>query len=158
MKRGSTLFLKFVIFLIGIAALAWLFWFPSTEGRAKDLDLVSIYLNPVIAYMYLASTSFFVGLYQAFKLLGYIEQNKVFSQESVTALRNIKYCVLAFIGFIIVAEALLILFGMDDDKAGPVALGIYTIFVSVVVATAVAIAQRLLQNAVDIKSENDLTV
>jgi hypothetical protein len=32
------------------------------------------------------------------------------------------------------------------------------IFASIVIATAAAIFQRLLQNAVDMKSENDLTV
>lgn len=158
MKRGSTLFLKVVLFLIGIGVLAGLVWFPQTEGRAKDLSLVSIYLDPVIAYMYLASTPFFVALYQAFKLLGYIERNKVFSQSSVIALRNIKYCVLSLIGFILISEALLLFSGQDDDKAGPMALGIYVTFASVVVATAVAIGERLLQNAVDMKSENDLTV
>jgi DUF2975 family protein len=37
-------------------------------------------------------------------------------------------------------------------------LGIFTTFASIVIATAAAVFQRLLQNAVDIKSENDLTV
>src|SRR6266496_4252219 len=45
-----------------------------------------------------------------------------------------------------------------DDPAGPTALGIFTTFASIVIATAAALFQRLLQNAVDIKSENDLTV
>jgi hypothetical protein len=37
-------------------------------------------------------------------------------------------------------------------------LGIFTTFASIVIATTAAVFQRLLQNAVDIKSENDLTV
>ena len=158
MKRGSTLFLKVVIFLIAVGVFAGLIWFPQTEGRATNLDLVSIYLDPVIIYVYIASIPFFVALYQAFKLLGYIEQNKTFSQFSVGALRNIKYCAIAIIGFILIAEVFLIFWGQEDDKAGPMAFGIYTTFASIVIATAVAVAQKLLQNAVDIKSENDLTV
>jgi hypothetical protein len=47
---------------------------------------------------------------------------------------------------------------VDDDPAGITALGIFTTFASIVVATAAAVFQKLLQNAVDIKSENDLTV
>ena len=37
-------------------------------------------------------------------------------------------------------------------------MGLFLIFVSAVVATAAAVFERTLQSAVDIKSENDLTV
>src|SRR3990172_6510003 len=92
MKKSSTIFLQAVIVLIGIVALAIMIRFPLTEGRAANLDLFSIYSDPFIVYGYLASIPFFVALYQAFKLLGYIGQNKVFSLNSVKALRTIKYC------------------------------------------------------------------
>ena len=36
--------------------------------------------------------SLFVALYNAFRLLGYIGQNKVFSTNSVKTLKNIKHC------------------------------------------------------------------
>jgi biopolymer transport protein ExbB/TolQ len=45
-----------------------------------------------------------------------------------------------------------------DDIAGGVAMGLVITFVSIVVATVAAVFERLLQSAVDIKSENDLTV
>src|SRR4249919_802863 len=100
MKKGSTLFLKFVICLIAIGALIWLIWFPQLEGRAANLDLISIYKDPLIIYTFIASTPFFVALYQAFKLLGYVDNNKVFSQSSVNAVRNIKYCAFIISGLI----------------------------------------------------------
>src|SRR3954464_2607894 len=100
MKQGSTLFLKIVISLIGIVALAGMLRFPQTEGRAANLDLISIYADPLIIYGYLASIPFFVALYQAFKLLGYVDNNNVFSQRAVKAVRNIKYCAIAISGFI----------------------------------------------------------
>jgi hypothetical protein len=158
LKRGSTLFLKAVIILIAIGALAWMIRFPQLEGRAANLDLISIYTDPFIIYGYIASIPFFVALYQAFKLLGYIEKNEVFSQTAVKALRTIKYCAIAIIGFIAGGEAFIILNANGDDYAGPVALGIFTTFVSIVIATAAAVFQGLLQSAVDMKSENDLTV
>jgi hypothetical protein len=159
MKRGSTIFLKAVISLIGIMMLAGLIRFPLTEGRAASLDLFSIYWDPFIAYMYVASIPFFVALYQAFKLLGYIGQNKVFSLSSVKALRTIKYCAIAIAGFIVVGEVCLIITRHGkDDMAGPISLGIITAFISIVIATAAAVFEKLLQSAVDIKSENDLTV
>ncbi|MNY15988.1 hypothetical protein D3C86_1492290 [compost metagenome] len=45
-----------------------------------------------------------------------------------------------------------------DDPAGFLAICIVTTFVSIVVATAAAIFEKLLQNAVDMKSENELTI
>lgn len=157
MKKGSTLFLKFVICLIAIAALILLIWLPQLEGRAANLDLISIYVDPLIIYAYIGSIPFFVALYQAFKLLGYIEQDQLFSEKAVRALRNIKLCAIAIIGFIVAGIAFIIL-GVEEDPAGVVAMGIYTTFATVVIATAAAVFERLLQNAVDIKSENDLTV
>ena len=160
MKKSSTVFLQIVIVLIGIVALAIMIRFPLTEGRATNLDLVSIYADPFLVYGYLASIAFFVALYQAFKLLGYIGQNKVFSLNSVKALRTIKYCAMILIGFIVGAEAYfnIVQRGKGEDIAGGVAIGLVMIFLSVVIATAAAVFERLLQSAVEIKSENDLTV
>ncbi len=158
LKRGSTLFLKVVILLIAIGVLATMIRFPQTEGRATNLDLISIYTDPLIIYGYIASIPFFAALYQAFKLLGYVDTNKVFSQLAVKALRNIKYCAIIISGLIVLGILYIRLFVNGDDPAGPTALGIFTTFASIVIATAAAIFERLLQNAVDIKSENDLTV
>jgi hypothetical protein len=46
----------------------------------------------------------------------------------------------------------------SDDRAGGVFVGAVIIFASIVVATAMAVLERGLQNAVDMNSENDLTV
>jgi len=159
MKRISIIFLQAVIVLIGIVALAILIWFPLTEGRATNLDLVSIYLDPFILYGYAASIAFFVALYKAFKLLGYIGQNKVFSSNSVKTLKSIKYCAFVLSILIVLVGLYIRLFhDKEDDPAGFLAICIVTTFVSIVVATAAAIFEKLLQNAIDIKSENDLTI
>ena len=106
------------------------------------------------------SIPFFIALYQAFKVLGYVGQNKVFSPEVVKALRTIKYCALAIIGFVVVEEIFILLMnnGDNDNPGAPIFMGILITFPSIVVATAAAMFERILQNAVDIKSENDLTV
>ena len=51
-----------------------------------------------------------------------------------------------------------IMLSNSDDRAGGVFMGILITFGSIVVATAAAMFERILQNAVDIKSENVLTV
>jgi hypothetical protein len=158
MKKGSTIFLKFVICLIAIGAFIWLIWFPMLEGRAANLDIISIYADPLIIYAYIGSIPFFIALYQAFKLLGYLDGNKVFSQFSVNAVKKIKYYAITFSGFIVLGILYIRLFVKGDDPAGVTALSILITFASIVIATAAAVFQRLLQNAIDIKSENDLTV
>lgn len=159
MKRSSIIFLRAVIVLIGIGVLAGMIRFPLIEGRAANLDLFHIYWDPFIWYAYVASIPFFVSLFQAFKLLGLIGKNKVFSLNSVRALRTIKYSAITEIAAILIAVVYIRMFhAKDDDPAGFIALGIVAAFISVVFASAAAVAQKLLENAVDIKSENDLTV
>ena len=158
MKRSSTIFLQVVIVLIGIGALALMLWEPHIEGRNAHATLFEIYFkDPFLAYAYIASIPFFVALYQAFKVLGYAGQNKVFSQAAVKALRTIKYCAIAIIGFVAVGEIFIMLGDQDDRRAG-FSWASSSPSVRSSIATAAAMFERILQNAVDIKSENDLTV
>jgi hypothetical protein len=159
MKRISIIFLQAVIVLIGIVALVILIRFPLTEGRAANLDLFSIYADPFILYGYATSIAFFVALYKAFNLLGYIGQNKVFSSNAVKALKSIKHCAIVLSVLIVMAGLYIRIFhNKEDDPAGFLAICIVTTFVAIVVATAAAIFEKILQNAIDMKSENDLTI
>lgn len=160
MKKGSTLFLQAVIVLIGIVALTLMLWEPHIEGRNVNATLFEIYFkDPFLAYAYTASIAFFLALYKAFRLLGYIRHNQIFSLRSVKALRTIKYCGLALVVFILGAEAyLFFVMRGKDDIAGGMAVGHFLLFISAVIATAAAIFEKTLQSAVDIKSEHDLTV
>jgi hypothetical protein len=160
MKRSSTIFLQVVIVLIGIGALALMLWEPHIEGRNAHATLFEMYFkDPFLAYAYIASIPFFVALSQAFKLLGYVRQNTTFSQATVKALRTIKYCAIAMIGFVAVSVIFMYpMFGDKDDRPAGVFMRILITFPSIVIATAAGMFERILQNAVDIKSENDLTV
>jgi len=153
-SRSATIFLQVVIVLVGIGALALLLWEPHLEGRNAHATTFEIYFkDPFLAYAYTASIAFFVALFQAFTLLGYIRQNKAFSPNAVRALRTIKYCAITLVAMIGAAVAYLCLFVRGkDDIAGGVAMGVAMIFVSVVVAAAASVFERLLQNAVDRKS------
>src|SRR5215475_11195616 len=99
MKRGSTIFLRIVIVLIGIGALTFMLWEPTVEGVNAHATLFQMYFNLFVVYAFIASIPFFVALYQAFKVLGYAGQNMVFSPEAVKALRIIKLCAIAIICF-----------------------------------------------------------
>ena len=158
-KRTSTVFLKAVIILIGIVTLALLLWEPQIEGVNAQATNFEIYFkDPFIALVYIGSIPFFTALYQAFKVLRYVRQNKTFSQTTVQALRTIKYCAIAIIGFVAVEEIFIMLGNSSDDPAGGVFMGILITFGSIVIAAAAAMFEQILQSAMDIKSEKDLTV
>ena len=141
--------------LIGLGALAFLLWEPHIEGRNAHAALFDIYFkDPFLAYAYVASIPFFVALYQAFRILGYIRQNQALSQESVKALQRIKVCALAIIGFVAGGELFIVLCN-SDDRAGGVFIGLVITFGSVVVANAAAMFERILQNAGDIEPGNE---
>jgi len=154
MKQGSTLFLKLVISLIGLAVLAlcvYLLLATISSGEAGDF-------LPVLLVMYIAAIPFFFALYQTLKLLIYIDKSKAFSVSSVKALKNIKYCAIAISGLYAAGMPFIVHLADKDDAPGATALGLVIIFASIVIATFAAVLQRLLQEAIDIKSENDLTV
>jgi hypothetical protein len=158
MKRSSTVFLRAVLVLIGIGAVALLLWEPHIEGRNAHATPFEIYFkDPFLAYAYIGSIPFFVGLYHAFRVLGYAGRNREFSLPAVRSLRIIKYCAIAVVFFVVGAEAW-ILSIQGEDRAGGFFIGVVIAFASIVVATFMAVLERAFQNAVDLKSENDLTV
>ena len=159
MKRSSIIFLQIVIVLIGLGALALLLWEPRIEGRNVNATNFEIYFkDPFLALVYVGSIPFFVALYQAIKVLGYAGQNQIFSPAAVKALGTIKFCALTIVGFVAVEEIIILLNRGNEDAAGGVFMGVLITFFSIVIATAAAMFERILQNAVDLKSENDLTV
>ena len=160
MKKRSavvlTTFLQAVIVLIGICALAFMLWEPHIEGRNARATFFEIYFkDPFLAYAYIASIPFFIALYQAFKVLEYVRHNETFSRASEKALGTIKYCAIAIIGFVAVSVVFLMFADKDDRPAG-VFMRILLAFSSIVIATAAAIFERTLHNALNTKSENDL--
>jgi len=150
--RISTIFLQAVTVLVGIGAVALLLWEPHIEGRNAHATLFQIYFNdPFLAFAYIASFSFFAGLYQAFRLLGYARDNKMFSQASVKAMRTIRFCAIAMIGFVTAGE-ILIMLADSDDRAGGVFMGILIAFGSLVVVAAAAMFEQILRDAMSMKS------
>lgn len=154
MKKISTIFLQIIIVMISIGAFAFMLWEPHLEGRNINATLFEIYFKDLfLAYVYIASIPFFVALYQAFKFLEYVRQNKIFSQPAIKALRIIKYCALTIIGFIMGAEGYLIIIQrkVEEDIAGGVMMGLVMILISIVVATATAVFEKNLQKSINTK-------
>lgn len=150
MKRVETLFLKIAVILIGIPVLALcIFWLPGFINYLSSIIIIAVYA---------AAISYYFALYQAFRLLCYIDKNKAFSELSVNALKNIKYCAIIISILFAVIAPLVFPVADADDAPGLVAFPLLIVFASSVIAVFAGVLQKLLKEAIDIKSENDLTV
>ena len=154
MKPNSTLFLKIVIFFIGLVVLALCIFVLPMGIRT---DRTGFYL-PILYGMYVTAIPFFYAIYHILKLLGYIDTNKAFSQLSINFFRHIKYSA-SLISILYSLGMPYIFYAADkDDAPGVVVIGLVFVFAPMVVAVFASVMQKLLQNALDLKSENDLTV
>ncbi|PIC67793.1 hypothetical protein CSV78_05635 [Sporosarcina sp. P16a] len=163
MKRGTTLFLKIAVILIGIPVLALcIFLLPQLAIEAKDATergwnfAYAVY--SILLVVYISVIPFYFALYQTFKLLNFIDKNQAFSELSVRALKKIKYCAIIISGLYIVALPFVFIMAEIDDAPGLVIVGMIPIFASMVIAVFAAVLHRLLKEAIDIKEENDLIV
>lgn len=160
MKRGSTHFLRFVLFLLGTGVLALcIFALPEMwKGGSEEFPMAGDAIFLIMIGMYATAVPFFIGLWQTLKLLAYIDHDKAFSDLSVKALRNIKYCASMIAVLYMGSVPLLFPIAQADDAPGLIPIGFGVSLAPVAVAVFAAILQRLLQSAIDMKSENDLTV
>lgn len=146
MKRISIVFFQAIIALIGILAIAMLIWFPTIEGRAANLDVVSIYADPFILYAYVVSIAFFIGLYKTFQLLGFVGRNEIYSPKAVKTLKGIRYCAMFLIGSIVIAGVFIkIAHDKRDDPAGFLAMCILATFVLTAISVIAARLEKTLQ-------------
>ena len=160
MKRVSTLFLRIAVVLMGIPILALcIFLVPNIGEFVGELIPNIAYIQYfVIFYFYLTAIPFYFALYQAFKLLSYIDKNEAFSELSVKALKNIKYSAITISVLYVISLPLCYIVAEIDDAPGIIVIGLILIFACMVIAVFAAVLQRLLQEVNDIKSENDFTV
>jgi len=159
-KKSSTHFLRFVIFVMGAGALALaIFGLPALwQGGSEEFPQASRALLLIIVGLYLTMIPFFVALWQTLKLLRYIDENTAFSDLSVKALRNIKYCGIIIAVLYLGGGPLLLPIAEADDAPGLVVIGAAIAGAPIVIAVFAAVLERLLRSAIAIKSENDLTV
>jgi hypothetical protein len=148
------MFLRGIVFLLGAIVLGLcVFALPvgiTTKGTA-------VY-RPLLFGLYVAAVPFFVALYQALKLLDFVDHNQAFSNLSVSALRTIKYCALIIAGLGTAALPYVLVFKRADISIGIIMMNLVVVFASTVFGVFAAVLQKLMQDGLEIKSENDLTV
>lgn len=158
MKRGSTLFLRMAVFLIGAPVVALCILGFLDIAKKPINPEYAYFMYPILIGFYVSVIPFFAALYQAFKLLSYIDKNQAFSDLSVQALRKIKLCAMAISGIYVVVWPFVFPVAQLEDAPGLMIFAMIPIFASMVIAIFAAVLQRLLKEAIDIKSDNELTI
>lgn len=154
MHQGSTLFLKATVCAIGLLVLATCLIVLPIGIRAEDANGY----RPILMGLYLPAIPFFIALYQALKLLSYIDTNKAFSELSVKTLMHIKQCAAAIALLFAAGMPYTFMVADRDDAPGVILIGLVIIAASIVIGVFAALLEQLLASAMAIKTENDLTV
>lgn len=160
LKNSSTNFLRLALIgictfvTLNIALLGWSVYAGWVDEFPDSPDM------RFLAMAVLATTllSFYYAAYQATKLLSYIDKNTVFSSKSVNAFSKIKQAALAMTAALFMGMPLVYMVAEKDDAPGLILLGMFFAGAPLVIAVGSAVAQRLVENVIRIKTENDLTV
>lgn len=153
-KQGSTHFLRLVILFLGIVVLALsIFALPAMwSGGSSEFPTASLAIFLIMIGLYVTMVPFFFALWQTLNLLKYIDQNKAFSTLSMTALKNIKYCAITIAVLYIGGIPLLFPIAQADDAPGLIIFGAIIACAPIVVAVFASVMQRLLQQAIKMKT------
>jgi hypothetical protein len=144
MKKQTTTFLKLALLLIVIPILG--FFIIVLPGVTTGLTRV-FPVSPLVQYfgfigLYGAVTPFLVALYLTLKLLINIKKDKAFSESSLMALKNIKYCARTISVLYVIGMPLLFLMGDADDAPGVVLFGLIVILAAIMSAFFAAVFEK----------------
>ncbi|RZT23548.1 DUF2975 domain-containing protein [Fictibacillus sp. BK138] len=152
-KRGSAIFLKVIIFMVGIAMLTLcIYWMPVLtirDVKAHPDGDYSIY--PLLVCAYGICIAFSFSLFQVYKLLTFIEGNNAFSESSLNSLKVIKKCAFTAIFFIVLLIISLKVISSisGDDSAGPISISLMSILATSIIIAVVDVLQKPLKSFLD---------
>jgi hypothetical protein len=159
-KQGSTIFLRLAVIALGLIVLALCIF--AVPAIAKDIGnewtVIAFMRVPFILIAYTSALIFYIAMYHVFKLISYVDQGKAFSELSVKALKYIKYCAIAISFCYAAGLPFIYMFAELDDAPGVILIGMTIVALPLIVGVFASVLQVLLQNAIDIKRENELTV
>jgi len=153
MRYKPTIFLRYIILGIstGVLWLSVMLLLLTITSKANEYA-------PIFIGMCVSAVPFFYAVRQSLEIMDSIDANQMFSDASVAAINKIKISAVAIGGLYTIGLPYIFFTGERDDAPGVILLAILIIFASIVVGVFASLCQKLLQNAIDIKSENDLTV
>ncbi|WP_368645053.1 DUF2975 domain-containing protein [Alkalibacterium putridalgicola] len=158
--KKETWVLKIAVIFIMLPVLAIIvFGFPAIIRDAAESSMqMAIVLYGILAALSLSIFPFAAALFQSFKLLNYIDHNEAFSDKSVDALRKIKRYAFSIAAVHVLSFPLYFIVGEVDDAPGVILIGLTFVSAPAVIAVFAAVLEKLLENALDIKRDNELTI
>ncbi len=141
MKQAIIRALQIVATVIGLVVFGFLLWEPHVEGVNAHAAFFEVYWDPFLAYVYLGSIPFFVGVYYTLRVLRLASSNSLHTPAAQKSFRTIKYCAVATIVFALLGEVFIML-QSSDDRAGGFFMGFLVCLGSAATIVAVTIAQK----------------
>ncbi|WP_027631847.1 DUF2975 domain-containing protein [Clostridium hydrogeniformans] len=149
MKQRTTFFLKLAVIVISITVLTLCvfgIYFLANNPVNPDYRYI---LYPISIGIYVSVIPFYITLYKFFILLSYIDKKRAYSQISVKALKDIKYCAMAISTLYVVIMPFIILLADKDDAPGAIIIGMLPIFTSIVIAALANVLKQKLQRKIE---------
>ncbi|WP_077702645.1 DUF2975 domain-containing protein [Virgibacillus dokdonensis] len=158
MRRVAVQILKIAIFVIGIVVFGLcIFALPPLASSSAEMFPDFSYLQyTILLGLYVTTIPFFYALYQAFKLLTYMEKQLAFSAFAVRSLARIKYS--AIVISLLYMIGMIYLLTQSALHPSIAIVGLAILFSAIVTMLFAAVLQGLLKNAMKIQSENELTI
>ena len=158
--RRETMILKIAVIMLGIpvAALSVLLLPWIARDAAQSSIRMAYVIYGILILMYISVVPFFAALYQGFRLLGYIDSNKAFSELSLKSIQKIRSCAAAISIIYLFSMPLFYIVAEIDDAPGVILVGMIFVFAPLTVTVFAAILKKLLKNAIDLKNDNELTI
>ncbi len=160
MDKVSTFFLRIAVAALGLVVLALcIFALPAMwKAVAEEYPNHTYVFYGILSAMYISAIPFYIALYQALRLLRYIDANKAFSMLSVKTLKYIAYCGVAISVVYAAVMPFFYIWAQNEDAPGLILVNATIVVASFTVAVFAAVLQRVFREALELKSENDLTV
>ncbi|RYX78660.1 DUF2975 domain-containing protein [bacterium] len=154
--NSSTTVLRLALMCIGLFILGVCIFVLPRElylELTTDFDYGFLFL-----IMYVTTLPFYFALYSIARLLTYVDKKMIFTRASVKAIRHVKLCAYSISAVYALGMPYIFTLGDADDAPGIVLLGFMVVLSSFIIATVAGIVQKLVEDALLIKTENDLTV
>ncbi|MEG0076334.1 DUF2975 domain-containing protein [Anaerorhabdus sp.] len=160
MKNMNTIFLRACIVIVAIVVMLMsIFFIPPFANKVGEIYPIIANLRfMVILIPYATLIPFYFALYKFMVLLNLIDQGNAFSVESVKILNIIKKCaILITILYLFILPLVYIVADIEDAPGLLLILGCFSM-VPFVIGIFAGVLEKLLDQAVQIKAENDLVV
>ena len=150
--------LSLVLFSVPVFALCWFVVIPLSREIVEYVVILAPFRWGIVGVLYAAALAFLDALVQAFRLLRLIDQQIAFSVASHQRIRHIRRDALAIAGCFSLLLPVVYFVADLDDAPGLIVVGLSFVFLALVVAAFARILEKLLDQAISLKADVDLTV